>query len=74
MKDQEISNQTQSTTIQKNRFRKRNVKRHPKESDLHGSLSFEKLVQEIKKMSPEVHFQQTSTSFSGAKDILVRIV
>ena len=37
MKDQEISNQIQSTIIQKNRFRKRNVKRHPKESDLKTS-------------------------------------
>ena len=40
MKDQEISNQTQSTTQKKIRVGKKNVKRHPKQNDLHGNVNF----------------------------------
>ena len=53
-------------SVKKSGVGKKNVKRHPKQSDLHGSLNFKK-GQVIKTMPPVVHFQPTPHFFWWVK-------
>ena len=58
MKDQGIPNQTQSTTQKKSRNGRKDVNRHPKQSDLHDNPNFKNKNEELRKMPLVVHFQQ----------------